>query len=146
MAAHPIVLIANSRRWSSFLKRVVVEANFGNTHWLPHASQLLEAVPTFHGAVIIAEITHSTVGEHCQLFSRLINHPGQLCYFCVGAEDLGEYFALLKAAGFSGLFTRETDAKRLTQAIQRFHSSIPGKKLSIEQRVQLQLPWRNPPG
>lgn len=135
----PVVsVLVHSHPWASAVSRRLNDVQLS---WSLSMDTLLEEAPCTRSVAAILEFPPKSLEDLGTKLSRLSQVSPQLALFAVGDHGMKQWERLFHAAGFAGQFRSLLEIPNLIQAISRHTQAVSTEALSIEQRVQSQLPW-----
>ena len=134
-----IIVLAQSKTWSSLIRRTFGHANLC---WVLEADDIEEQAALLNARVAIVEVPINNAAANCLQLSRLTNNSSNLKIFAVGGSALYHWRKPLQVAGVAMTCWSTLQASWLAQAVQRhLENSTPTGHQTLESLVEADLPW-----
>ena len=135
-----LILQLQSDRWSTKIRE---QAWPYKLNWVVDEEGVMEAATKWPGSVALVEFQTIAQIRECKRFAKRINSPYDLRWIAVGDRSILGWETLLTAVGFTATFWSTTQVERIGQlANQHFSRSQLRTSLALEDRIQLELPWK----
>ncbi len=135
-----ILILARTPLWKACLQRGLDGSEIS---WALDVDSLLQEAAVKQPPTVVIELVQDGLEENC----RKIFFGSVRCYrtrfFAVAGEDLRQWLPLIRVCGFVDCCSHVGALPKLIWQIRRNDQTCHLEELSIEEKVQIGLPWKS---